>query len=555
MRAVIHCTWTLLLLLAVAPAHAQQPPAAAGTTSYSVFLRGLPVGTEDARVTTDASGTTIRSEGRFGPPLNITLKAAEIRYSPDWTPIAVSAEASFNGSDATIRTTFQNGTATTQGVDRGAPVAQTQPVPGKVVVLPSMVFSSYIALAKRLATDRPGTEIRALIPLQFEFGIRVTAVQSEQAQVGTSLFPVRRYELIFSQPNGDLPVTVVASADGDLIRLAIPSQTLEVVRSDVASPTSRTGVFANPGDEAVIVPVEGFNLGATITRPRNAAAAAMLPAVVVLGAAGDNDRDGYSFGVPTLGQLAGALADAGFIAVRYDKRGYGQSGGRAESSTLSDQAEDARAIAKWLAARKDVDQRRIAIVGHGEGAMVALLAASRDRRFAAVVSIAGPSTTGADQFIEQQQLTLEASTLPQAERDKRLALQRQVQQAVLTGKGWEGVPPNIRRDADTPWFQSLLAYDPVKVIENVRQPLLIVHGEIDRETPVAHADKLATLAREKGKSKSVDIVIVRGVNHLLVPAVTGSTSEYGTLTDRTVSKDVTKVVTDWLTRTLPSATR
>jgi hypothetical protein len=82
-----------------------------------------------------------------------------------------------------------------------------------------------------------------------------------------------------------------------------------------------------------------------------------------------------------------------------------------------------------------------------------------------------------------------------------------------------------------------------------------VHGEIDSETPVAHADKLATLAREKSKSKSVDIVIVRGVNHLLVPAVTGRTSEYGTLTDRSVSKDLTKVVTDWLSRTLPSSTR
>ena len=144
----------------------------------------MSIGTENARVTTDATGTTIRSDARFGPPLNITLRSAELRYASDWTPLAVSADASFNGSDASIRTTFQNGIATTQGVDRGAPVAQTQPVPGRVVVLPTMVFSSYIALAKRLATDRAGIEIRALIPLQFEFGIRVTAVQSEQAQVG-----------------------------------------------------------------------------------------------------------------------------------------------------------------------------------------------------------------------------------------------------------------------------------------------------------------------------------------------------------------------------------
>ena len=543
------------MLVLVAPAHAQQPSAPADSTNYSVFLRGIPVGTESVRLTTDATGTTIRSDARFGAPLNITIKSAEIRYGPDWTPLSVTAEATFNGSDANIRTTFQNGAATTQGFDRGAPVTQTQSVNGKVVVLPTTVFSSYVALARRLATDPPGTALRAFIPLQFDFAIRVTAVQNEQAQVGNNVFPVRRYELLFNQPTGDLAVSLTATAAGDLVRLTIPSQTLEVIRSDVASPNSRTGVFANPGDEAVTIPLVGFNLGATVTRPRNVAAGARLPAVILLGSAGVTDRDGVLNGVPTLGQLAGGLADAGFMVVRYDKRGFGQSGGRAESATIADYAEDARAVAKWLSDRKDVDPKRIAIVGHGEGAMIALLAASRDRRFTAVVSIAGPSSTGADQFIEQQQRALEASNLAPAEKEKRLALQRQIQQAVLTGKGWEGIPANIRRDADTPWFQSLLAYDPVKVLDDVRQPLLIVHGELDREIPVAHADRLAALARQESKSKSIDIVIVRGVNHLLVPAVTGSTTEYGTLPDRNVSKDVTTAVAGWLSRTLPPSSR
>jgi hypothetical protein len=53
----------------------------------------------------------------------------------------------------------------------------------------------------------------------------------------------------------------------------------------------------------------------------------------------------------------------------------------------------------------------------------------------------------------------------------------------------------------------------------------------------------------------VDLVIVRGVNHLLAPAVTGNTSEYGTLTDRNVSKDVLTAVTGWLKKTLPAAAR
>src|SRR3954469_12154974 len=348
-------------------------------------------------------------------------------------------------------------------------------------------------------------------------------------QVGTTLFPVRNYDLIFAQPSGDLAVSVTTTAQGDLVRLVVPSQSLEVIRSDVASPTSRTQVYSNPGDEAVIIPLQGFNLGATLTRPRGAAASAKLPAVILLGAANVNERDGVMSGVPTLGQLAGALADAGFLAVRYDKRGYGQSGGRSESATLIDQAEDARAVVRWLSNRKDVDLRRIAVVGHGEGAMVGLVAAAREAKIAAVVAISIASAHGTEQFLEQQRLAVESSNLPQAEREKRLALQRQVQQAVLTGKGWEAIPANVRRAADTPWFQSVLAYDPAKVLKDVKQPLLIVHGALDREAPVDHAEKLAALARQ-GKSKSVDLIIVRGVNHLLAPAVTGSMAEYGTLT-------------------------
>jgi dipeptidyl aminopeptidase/acylaminoacyl peptidase len=424
----------------------------------------------------------------------------------------------------------------------------------KTVLLPNAVFAGYLALAKRLATDPPGVEIRAYVPTQVEFPIRVIAVNNSQVQVGTTVFPVRQYDLVFAQPSGDLAVKLTATPQGDLVRLSVASQSLELVRADVASANSRTQVFSNPGDEAVTLPLEGFNLGATITHPRDAQASTKVPAVILLAAANVNDRDGVISGVPTLGQLAGALADAGFLVVRYDKRGYGQSGGRSESATLIDQAEDARAVVRWLSNRKDVDPKRIAIVGHGEGAMVGLVAASREGKIAAVVSIASPSTPGTEQFLEQQRLAVESSNLPQAERDKRLALQRQVQQAVLTGKGWEGVPADVRRAADTPWFQSVLAYDPAKVLKDVKQPLLIVHGEIDREAPVDHAEKLAALARE-GKSKSVDLVIVRGVNHLLAPAVTGNMTEYGTLTDRNVSKDVLTAVSGWLTKTLPPSPR
>jgi dipeptidyl aminopeptidase/acylaminoacyl peptidase len=271
--------------------------------------------------------------------------------------------------------------------------------------------------------------------------------------------------------------------------------------------------------------------------------------VILLAGSGVEDRDGLALGIPTLGQLAGALADAGFLAVRYDKRGYGQSGGRAESATLTDYADDARAVFQWLRARRDVDPNRIAVVGHSEGAWIAMLTASRERRIAAVVALAAPATTGSELVLEQQRYVLEQSNTPESDRAAKIELQQKINAAVISGRGWEGIPENVRKQADTPWFQSLLTFDPVRVIRNVRQPLLIVHGDLDRQVPVAHLDRLADLARKEGRSRAVEAVSVRGVNHLLVPATTGHISEYGTLADRNVSKDVSGAITAWLTKT------
>jgi fermentation-respiration switch protein FrsA (DUF1100 family) len=166
-----------------------------------------------------------------------------------------------------------------------------------------------------------------------------------------------------------------------------------------------------------------------------------------------------------------------------------------------------------------------------------------------VTSIAGPSTTGSELILEQQQKSLDQMTLTPAEREQKVALQKKIHSAVVTGKGWDGVPAQERKAADTPLFHSILTFDPAKVLENVRQPLLFVHGALDKQVPVTHVDRLSELARTQSDSKSVEVVVVKGVNHLLVPATTGETSEYGSLTDRTVSRDVSGAVTAWLTKT------
>ena len=557
---LVHCIGVLLVALPGLSAAQPQPVTRQGT-GYTVFLRGTPLGREVITISQDADGTTVSAQGRLAAPLDVTVRVAEFKYRTDWSPTSFRLDATAGGRTAVLRTTFADNTASTESTEAGQSVSTAHAVAPRTIIHVNGIFGSYVALARRLLDAEEGADFRVYVVPQTEISARVKAVQRDRLQIGTIFLDVRQYELVYSNPGGELTTNVTVADDGSLIRVSVPAQGLDIMREDAASSTTRTRVYSNPGDEAVIIPATGFSLGATLTRPEGpvptsgvarapaGARAARLPAVVLLSGSGAGDRDGFAVGVPTLGHLAGAIARAGMLAVRYDKRGIGQSGGRAESATLSDYAEDARTVVRWLERRPDVDPKRIAVVGHSEGAWVALLAASRENRIAAVTSIAGPATTGADLVLEQQRHALDRANLSPEERSKRVELQKQIQSAVLTGKGWDTVPADLRKTADTPWFQSLLAFDPAKVVDGVRQPILFVHGALDRQVPVEHAERLADLARKESKSKSIELVIVRGVNHLLVPATTGEVDEYGTLPDRNVSQDVTTAVSDWLTKT------
>jgi dienelactone hydrolase len=457
-------------------------------------------------------------------------------------------ESTVNGIDVRLRTTFKDGSATTEGTEAGKPVTRTDVVSPQTLVLPDFFFGAYEAVSRRLATAVVGDELRAYRALLGEVAFRVRSVSADRMQTGISTFNIRRYDLVIVGADSEQTANLSVDENGTFIRLVLPAQAIDVVRDDIVSSTSRTQVYSNPGDEAVIVPGAGFNIGATLTRPKGRTG--RLPAVVVLTGSSIGDRDGYVAGVPILGQMAGALADAGFLAIRYDKRGTGQSGGRAESATLQDFAEDARAVVKWLSGRRDIDPKRIAVLGYGDGAWVALLAASRDKRIAAVVSVAAPAVSGPELILEQQQRALTRMNASESERTAKIDLQKRIHNAVLTGRGWEGVPPEVRKQADTPLFQSILSFDPTRVLDDVRQPLLLTHGELDREVPLAHVQRMAEIARKVRKSKVVDVITVPGVNHLLTSAATGEEAEYAVLKDRTVSGDVMRPITAWLTKTL-----
>jgi pimeloyl-ACP methyl ester carboxylesterase len=543
-----------MAVMATVAVQAQERPATSApppdSSSYLVFLQQRPVGRENVSVVRDATGWTIRGTSQLGAPIDITTGRAEIKYNAEWHPISVIVESVARGQEVQLRTTFADGQATNEIFADGKTTTKVDAVSANAVVLPNTFLGSYAALAQRLVGLAAGGEVVAYVAPQIEVPVQVVTAVDEVIETPRESIAATRFTLkvVNPAPAGPIDVTLWASKTGQLLRMSIPGQALELVREDIASPATRTTQFTLAGDERVTIPALGFNIAGTLTRPANTTGT--LPAVVLVGGSGPTDRDETVFGIPVFGHLARGLVEAGFIVVRYDKRGVGQTGGRPESAALTDFAEDARTVVRWLERRPEVDKDRIALVGHSEGAAVSMMVAARENKVKALVLIAGPGTTGAELILEQQRHALDLMKAEPEDRAAKIALQEQIHAAVLKGGSWEGVPEVMQRAADTPLFQSLLQWDPVKAMKDVDQPVLIVQGELDVQVPPHHADKLMTLAQARKKKVDAQLLKVPGVNHLLVPAKTGEVAEYRSLGTAEVAPAIPAGIGAWLAKVL-----
>lgn len=97
-----------------------------------------------------------------------------------------------------------------------------------------------------------------------------------------------------------------------------------------------------------------------------------------------------------LRRLADALAANGVASLRYDPRGCGESNGVWEATDLFTRIDDARDAIGAMRSRSELDLRRTAIIGHGEGAVVAISVAIGDPAIGAVGLIGAPARSGRD---------------------------------------------------------------------------------------------------------------------------------------------------------------
>ena len=169
---------------------------------------------------------------------------------------------------------------------------------------------------------------------------------------------------------------------------------------------------------------------------------------------------------------------------------------------------------------------------------------------AGLVLVGSPSAKGTDLVLEQQRRLFEGSETTTAAQEKAVEQQKQILQAVVTGKGWDALSPEIKHRVDNPLYRSFLMFDPAKALARTRQPLLVVQSDLDKEVPPYHGEQLAQLARSRNKAMETDFVHLPGLNHLLARAVTGSGGEYGTLAERNISPAAALEVSAWLKKTL-----
>lgn len=242
---------------------------------------------------------------------------------------------------------------------------------------------------------------------------------------------------------------------------------------------------------------------------------------------GDWDRVGHPgwFAAPSarsprglLARLAEALAERGVASLRYDPRGCGESDGIWESTDLFTRIDDARDAIGAMRSRRELDLRRTAIVGHGEGAITAISVAISDPAIGAVGLIGAPARPWRD--VLRRGVAERGRTGTDREHPVVAALDRWSEDLIERALRREpSMPLAIGSEEVT---LSLAAAEQaihtpaLALVTMLHRNVLIVHGGADAWADPDEADLLATTLSAAGIDPVVQVV--DGAGHDLAEA-------------------------------------
>lgn len=303
----------------------------------------------------------------------------------------------------------------------------------------------------------------------------------------------------------------------------------------------------------------GVKLAGTLTLPKGPGP---FPAVVLVSGSGPNMRDEELAGHKVFLVLADHLTRQGLAVLRYDKRGVGKSTGSYAAATSDDLASDAEAAVAYLRSRPEVDGRKLGLIGHSEGGLIAPLVAVEDPSLAFMVMMAGPGVPGRVLLAEQRRLIALAIGVPAQEADATYARRRRVFDAIAESKDAaeaqararaivESADPKrpqaeideLAASAASPWVRRFLAYDPVPTLRKVRVPTLVLNGSLDLQVPPSL--DLPPIRQAMANDPDLTVIELKGLNHLFQHATTGSPTEYGRI-EETLAPELLDAVSGWI---------
>lgn len=142
-------------------------------------------------------------------------------------------------------------------------------------------------------------------------------------------------------------------------------------------------------EEKVTVGADPWALPGTLTLPKSGTAP--YPAVILVHGSGPNDRDETIGANKPFREIAEGLAAQGIAVLRYDKRTRVHGAKMdAKSITVDDEVlQDANAAIALLKTKPQIDPKRIYVVGHSLGALLAPLVATQNPDLGGIAMLAG----------------------------------------------------------------------------------------------------------------------------------------------------------------------
>lgn len=356
----------------------------------------------------------------------------------------------------------------------------------------------------------------------------------------------------WSQSGFDLPLDLGREAPSRRVRPQDPVPPLPYTAED----TIVTNLAAN------------VRLACTVTTPPGRGP---FPAVLLVTGSGPQDRDESMVGHRPFLVLADHLTRHGFVVMRCDDRGTGGSTGVFEAATTADFVADARAELAALRGRIDVDPRRVGLIGHSEGALIAPWIAASDPGVAFVVMLAGPGVPGDSLIVMQVEALLRAAEASDSTIAAQSAFQRRLLRRVMAGGDsvatardlGEAIVTHLRAQPGvdsaavpglaaagiqqvlSPWYRAFIAHDPRPDLRRTRCPVLAMNGSLDVQVPPAQNLRAVAQALRDGGNRDARTLEMPGLNHLFQTAKTGLMAEYGTI-DETFAPAALDTLTAWL---------